>query len=118
MLTGGAGNDTLDGGYGNDTYVFNLGDGADTINEYDTTSGNNDKLQFGDGITADAIQQGRSGDDLILSVNANDKATLKGYFYFDGRYRIETIAFADGTTWDYTTAVSYIHLTLTTIYSA
>ena len=30
-LTGGKGNDILDGGVGNDTYIFNLGDGFDTI---------------------------------------------------------------------------------------
>ncbi|MHC0019748.1 calcium-binding protein, partial [Acinetobacter pittii] len=31
VLTGGTGNDYLDGGAGNDSYVFNLGDGQDTI---------------------------------------------------------------------------------------
>jgi trimeric autotransporter adhesin len=30
-LTGGKGNDILNGGLGNDTYIFNLGDGFDTI---------------------------------------------------------------------------------------
>ena len=101
MLTGGAGNDTVNGGYGSDTYAFNLGDGADTISDYDYNA-NSDKLQFGAGITADAIQLGRNGSDLILSVNASDKVTLQNYFY-SSSYRIETITFADGTTWDYAT---------------
>lgn len=36
-LVGGAGNDTLTGGEGNDTYIFYVGDGQDTINNYDTS---------------------------------------------------------------------------------
>jgi len=37
ILNGGTGNDTLNGAYGSDTYIFNLGDGADTINDYNTS---------------------------------------------------------------------------------
>ena len=37
-LNGGAGNDTLSGGAGADTYVFNAGDGTDTITDTDTDS--------------------------------------------------------------------------------
>lgn len=33
VITGGAGNDILKGGRGNDTYIFNRGDGKDTIDE-------------------------------------------------------------------------------------
>lgn len=33
VLTGGIGNDQLKGGFGDDTYVWNIGDGADTIEE-------------------------------------------------------------------------------------
>ena len=102
VLSGGAGNDSLLGGTGNDTYVFNLGDGADIISDSDTTSGNSDKLQFGTGINADSVQMGRTGNDLILSVNASDKITLQNYFYSSSSYRVEAITFADGTTWDYT----------------
>ena len=38
-LTGGLGNDTLQGGLGSDTYVFNLGDGQDTIFDNGAGSG-------------------------------------------------------------------------------
>jgi len=102
VLSGGAGNDYLEGGLGNDTYVFNLGDGMDTITDYDSTTGNNDKLQFGAGITADMVQLGRSGNDLTFNVNASDNVTVKRYFEPGSGhwYRVETIAFADGTTWD------------------
>ncbi|HHT0104433.1 TPA: calcium-binding protein, partial [Raoultella planticola] len=33
LLSGGTGNDLLKGGYGDDTYLFNAGDGQDTIIE-------------------------------------------------------------------------------------
>ncbi|MCK9739925.1 hypothetical protein LT707_25530, partial [Pseudomonas syringae pv. syringae] len=33
ILSGGKGNDFLSGGVGSDTYLFNLGDGQDTIQE-------------------------------------------------------------------------------------
>jgi Ca2+-binding RTX toxin-like protein len=112
VLSGGAGNDTLNGNGGNDTYLFNLGDGADTINEYDSTV-NSDKLQFGAGIGADSIGLARNGSDLILSANATDKLTLKGYFdsSFRANYRVETIAFADGTTWDVATVMDKLTYT-------
>ncbi|WP_295090977.1 calcium-binding protein, partial [Ruminococcus sp.] len=48
-LTGGAGNDILYGGSEDDTYVFNLGDGQDTINEQSSGSAY-DKIVFGEGI--------------------------------------------------------------------
>ena len=34
IVQGGAGNDTLAGGSGNDHYLFNTGDGQDTISEF------------------------------------------------------------------------------------
>lgn len=34
ILIGNKGSDTLNGGQGRDTYIYNLGDGADIINEY------------------------------------------------------------------------------------
>src|SRR6185437_12918611 len=88
VLRGGAGNDTitgygtLEGGTGNDTlvsnlwnsattYLFNLGDGQDTISDY--TYGNYaDTLVFGAGIAAADVTVTRSGDDLIFRINAND----------------------------------------------
>jgi Ca2+-binding RTX toxin-like protein len=51
VLTGGAGNDTLTGGGGSDAYVYNLGDGDDTItNAQDSVPGSIDSIVFGPGI--------------------------------------------------------------------
>lgn len=60
-LVGGTGIDTLIGVSGNDTYVFNLGDGQDTINNYDpnqvvTGIQSYDRLVFGVGINPSDIQ--------------------------------------------------------------
>jgi Ca2+-binding RTX toxin-like protein len=45
-LEGGTGNDSLLGKDGSDTYLFNLGDGKDTISDYDTMAGNVDIIHF------------------------------------------------------------------------
>jgi len=98
-LDGGAGNDTLQGGAGSDTYLFNLGDGQDTIYEYDTTAGNIDTIRFGTGISANDIGCGRSGGNLILSINGTaDQLRIQNWDNGDA-YRIERVEFADGTVW-------------------
>ncbi|MCX6075165.1 MAG: Ig-like domain-containing protein, partial [Campylobacterales bacterium] len=121
MLIGGEGNDTLQGGGGNDTYIFNHGDGQDTIIDEDryapyywnpsytlTRDSGNDTLQFTDGITADdlIVKASANSNDLIVAIkedgvafdNLSDKITLKNWFNSDNR--IEAITFDDGTVWD------------------
>lgn len=51
VIVGGIGNDLLDGGSGNDLYVFNLGDGVDTIVDR-ASSGVGNTVVFGAGITS------------------------------------------------------------------
>ena len=102
VFDGGIGNDYLQGGQGNDTYLFNLGGGQDTINDYDSTNGNLDTLRFGVGITADDISFSRSGNDIVLGINGtSDQVTIQNWITGDA-YRIEKVAFADGTVWDST----------------
>ncbi len=62
ILIGGTGNDRLEGGYGNDTYIFNIGDGNDTIYdyEYSQTGGKNDRIVFGAGIHSRNNSYGRT----------------------------------------------------------
>ncbi|TNF83810.1 hypothetical protein FGE05_06290 [Pseudomonas sp. ICMP22404] len=114
ILAGGAGNDTLTGGYFSDTYLFNLGDGQDTISEYDPGYGSTDVLRFGAGILASDILMRRTGPDLIfLHRNGTDQVTLKGLF--DGATSdttaisqtiIERVEFADGTFWTWSDMVA------------
>jgi len=100
-LAGGRGADSLLGGVGHDTYVFNLGDGLDTIEDA-TAPGEGNRILFGSGITRQAlnlvhdtaartltIQVGAGGDTLRL---ANFDPTGA-----NGSLAVETLAFADGS---------------------
>ncbi|OGS97667.1 MAG: hypothetical protein A3H31_12140 [Gallionellales bacterium RIFCSPLOWO2_02_FULL_57_47] len=112
-LAGGAGDDRIEGTLNADTYLFNRGDGQDTINDYDLqargpfydryffTSNNADKIVFGAGITASDITVSRSGNHLVFKINdplnpaATDQITIENW---NSTYqRIEQIQFADGT---------------------
>lgn len=106
LLFGGLGNDTLSGGSGSDTYVFNTGDGQDTINNNDADGGRVDVLKFGAGILPNGVLARRAGDSLVLSVvGTDDKVTVNNYFVGDGAgsYRLDEIRFADNTVWDVAT---------------
>ena len=101
ILIGGKGNDSLDGGYGNDTYVWNLGDGFDTINDYQSSSteGLEDKIKFGEGISFEDLSFENSGNNLIIYVNGDKTQGLQLNNYFYGsNYTIEILEFADGST--------------------
>ena len=111
-LVGGAGNDQLEGGLGNDTYVFNKGDGVDTIYDNDLTKGNIDTLAFGNDIKPEDVTIRRptnyeNQNDLVVTIaGTNDKVLIRDFFkdYYYGNDQIgnnvvEKIQFADGTTW-------------------
>jgi|GEM_PF-973220 len=104
-LAGGAGNDLLTGADGNDTYVFNLGDGQDTVNEltgYAEGWGGDDAIQFGAGITLSniTVTGSNNGYDMIINVNGtSDQLTIVGAG--DDWLKIEHFNFADGTSLTY-----------------
>ncbi|WP_275054605.1 calcium-binding protein [Comamonas testosteroni] len=105
-LQGGGGNDTLIGGAGNDLYLFNVGDGQDTIDTQDILSAV-DVLRFGTGITSSNVSLARTGDDLVLKINnSSDQVTIAGYFTANTttggvtqNRKIDRIEFASGTPW-------------------
>ena len=72
-IHGTPGNDILTGGSGNDYYVFNLGDGIDTIIDI-STPGMENSIYFGSGIAADGIRAEVEDGDLILKVSDGDDA--------------------------------------------
>ncbi|MBS0182663.1 MAG: putative Ig domain-containing protein [Nitrospira sp.] len=97
------GNDFLVGGTGHDTYLFNLGDGIDTIEDV-AVVGEGNRIQFGAGISRNdlivrhdevartlTIQIGTSGTDRLVLNNFD----LTGE---NGSLVAETLAFADGST--------------------
>lgn len=101
LLAGGLSNDILVGQAGNDTYVFNMGDGQDTIQDTDSTVGNTDVLQLS-GIKQTNLWFSQMGVDLQIDVlGTNDRLTLKDW-YVGGvtgtDNRVERIRTADGLT--------------------
>ena len=98
---GGAGDDLLRGtGYG-DTYYFNLGDGADTIDDRHRY-GDADVIVFGAGIAPTDLTLVRVHDNLVLAhANGTDQIAIQGWYGAEAyRTRIERFEFADGTVWD------------------
>ncbi|AAF83478.1 hemolysin-type calcium binding protein [Xylella fastidiosa 9a5c] len=100
VLIGGTGDDTLYGSAFADTYLFNQGDGHDTIIE----QGGTDKLVFGEGILAADVRLLREGQDVVLDLgNGHDSIRLKDWLTSNGTRNhsadIEQIVFADGTLW-------------------
>lgn len=94
-LIGGLGNDILEGGGFDDTFVFNIGDGEDTIYESSKLS-LNDQIQFGAGITLTNLSFQQIDNDLIINVgNGTDHIVIKNWFF---GAKIETLKFANGAT--------------------
>ncbi|MGE4314205.1 MAG: calcium-binding protein, partial [Pseudobdellovibrionaceae bacterium] len=115
VITSQAGNDSMGGGLGDDTYIFNLGDGQDSITE-DFAAGF-DTIRFGAGITSDMVH--------ITTPPTNTPSSMPLQFVIDGSTdtltllrssdtdsenqsapsgarTVERVEFEDGTVWDLT----------------
>ncbi|KXK06847.1 MAG: Bifunctional hemolysin/adenylate cyclase precursor [Nitrospira sp. OLB3] len=101
LITGGAGDDVLSGGPGHDTYVFNLGDGVDTITDQ-ALPGEGNTLSFGPGIRPSDLSLGL-GSLLIRVGTAGDAVHLTTFDPNNahGSHDVETFTFADGTVMSY-----------------
>ena len=97
----GLGDDFASAGWGSDTYIYNLGDGNDTIKDFGHNSNSIDKLVFGDGISTANISLTTTATDLIVNIEHPDTGevstiTLSRAMELDS-YKIEEMHFADGT---------------------
>jgi Ca2+-binding RTX toxin-like protein len=98
-ITGGTGDDLLQGGNGTDIYIYNLGDGQDTINNYQDTAAP-DQIRLGSGFTAANVLLQYDNSDLIIRFNnsASDSIRIAGQFSADQRYVLSTLQFSDSST--------------------
>ncbi len=109
ILTGSVGNDYLSGGAGNDVYVFNRGDGQDTIDTTDAL-GASDILRFGAGIADTDVVAYHYESHLVLQLKgSSDQIVVVDYYganaEIDGQtadHRLDYIEFTSGTVWDQT----------------
>ena len=85
-LTGGAGNEFFIGGAGNDSIItgagydviaFNRGDGQDTVA---ASTGKDNTLSLGGGITYADLLFSKSGNDLVLATGASEQVLFKDWY--------------------------------------
>lgn len=98
-MTGGKGDDRLEGWTGADTYVFNRGDGSDTINDHDLgynywsqqSFGKTNRIVFGEGIDQSDLWFTQRDEHLVIStLGTSDSVTVENW-YSSSQYQIETI---------------------------
>ena len=95
-LDSGAGDDLLVGGQGNDEYLFERGDGEDSVVDI---GGEMDFINMGQGISPELLVPQRDGNDLLLEIGGEDRLTLRiqNHFDDDSESRVEEFRFEDGT---------------------
>ena len=105
-LAGGAGDDSLAGGNGSDVYLYELGDGDDTIADLVTNVGfgDADRIEFGADIDLEHVRFLRpgGGDDLQIEITdtlqgGTATLTVAGQFNTLGLQGIEEVRFDDNT---------------------
>ena len=108
VLIGGVGDDILYGGAGNDTYVFNVGDGKDTVIEAfgeNDGVGGTDTLLFGSDVLVGDLDIYMDGDKLVFAhANGKDVLSIANWFGStdNDAHRLDNIQFADGSVLDLT----------------
>ena len=96
IITGGTGDDILRGGDGSDQYEYNIGDGADVIDDngiFDTDVLNISGYNFADAT----LSQIRDSADLLIDFGGGDSIIIRGALFGSANDQIEQITFADGT---------------------
>ena len=96
FIAGGTGNDVLRVGQGNDVIAFNAGDGVDTV--YGGRDGGN-TLSLGGGIGYEDLSLSRSGKDLVISADENNRVVLKNWY--NGNHSVQNLQLILDATDDY-----------------
>ncbi len=93
ILDGGFGSDELVGDTGDDIYRFDIGYGQDAIDD----AGGNDRLEFGDLISADMLQYSADGDNLVIQFQGiDDNLVIRGALAAGSAKAIEQLVFSEG----------------------
>ena len=92
-LIGGQGNDSLRGGEGDDVYIFNKGDGEDTVCD---VNGKADEIRLGHESIGVVFE--RVNNDLHVRMPGSIDAITISSWYSDDNYKIETFKSATGST--------------------
>lgn len=100
-FAGNAGNDRIQSGGSADTYLFNRGDGQDTINDfgyyyYNPSAVGSDKIIFGPDIAADQLWFRHVGNNLKVDVIGTDDSVTIDNWYVGSTYHIEQFKSGDG----------------------
>lgn len=95
-LSGGSGLDALSGGAGNDTYLFNVGDGQDSIYE----TGGTDKIVFAAGIAPEDVLLGRRDAHIELTILATGERLVVDNWFTSTANRVESVEFANSVVWN------------------
>ena len=108
VLVGGLGNDFSSGGTGDDTYLFNLGDGVDTIDDgAGVLGGGNDTIELG--VIRPNVLFAAQGEDLRISFTQSAESVLvQGFLSADNSRHIELVKFSDGSTMSYADIVTLV----------
>ncbi|PJA57936.1 MAG: hypothetical protein CO164_05160, partial [Rhodocyclales bacterium CG_4_9_14_3_um_filter_68_10] len=97
VLEGGPGNDTMEGGPGADRYRVGRGEGRDRITDGGLDAAT-DTVEFAAGIgVADVSFAHRDNGDLALAIGGETDALILPGWFLDSSRRVDSFAFADGT---------------------
>lgn len=97
-IVGGLGDDRLKGGLGNDQYVYNIGDGNDSI--YNDSSDNAADSILIHGIIKSELILNKQGDDLLIRFkNMDGSIRVEGQFTNEGvnNHHVQEIVLDDGS---------------------
>ena len=97
-IAGGKGNDVITVNKGGNTFIFNHGDGEDTL----VNAGSEDVIQFENAVNLSyqkvVSEEDEISTDLRITYNDEDSVTIKGYF--DKENVIDTIRIKNGKQYD------------------
>lgn len=97
VLHAGKDADILKGGKGNDIYLFDLGNGNDTIIEDDITLDNQDTIHLGKNILSTQLWFSRHHDDLQIQILGTQDSLIISKHFAATSHQIERIELDDGS---------------------